>query len=698
LPEQLQAESFPQPFAFPIPPAIKHFMNFHPIFQKHQRQIHLDFHTSPFIPDVGCEFDAQEFARTMKKARVNSVTVFAKCHHGMCYYPTTTGVSHPAIADRDLLGEQIEALHKEGIRAPIYTTIVWEENVAQRFPEWRQMTKDGHFAGWSVGPDGLPGHVGTWQFNNPLDPRYQDYIEAHVREICSRYGKEVDGFFFDILFFAPGACWSEASVAFRKKHKLLSDDPATFARFQGAAQAAFAGKFTKLVHGLQPKATIFYNAHNDGNMTPGVGPRARQEFQTHCEIESLPSGMWGYFHFPRMARAQSRWGKPWLGMTGRFQKMWGDFGGIKPQPALEFECFRAQAMGGGSSIGDQLPPRGTLDPAAYELIGAVYEQWEEAEPFYAGSKELPAEVGIFSASSADHDGGTSEEGAVLLCEEMHYDSAVLDSVDSLQGIKVLMLPDSTVVTPLLAKKLETFHKNGGTLILSNRSGFAEDGTWALPFLPLKFEGQAEKYPTFWRARKSFAPEMSASDRVFYEAGMQVRALKGARVLVDRVLPYFKRTAVTFSSHFQTPPVAGVDKYPAVICGDGFVYFADPIFSEYRRTGNLAVRDVWQKILREITGGPAFGEGLPSTVLSVPRRKGSDLLLTLLHYIPVRKSMDIDVIHERSPFGGEVLHLKGGAGRVVLADTGEELRVLENGGFALPQRKGRLLLRVPKFFH
>src|SRR5690349_16829325 len=90
-----------------------------------QRQVHLDFHTSPFIPDVGSEFDAREFAKALKEAHVNSVTIFAKCHHGQCYYPTKSGTQHPALKGRDLLGEQIEALHSAGIRCPIYTTVAW---------------------------------------------------------------------------------------------------------------------------------------------------------------------------------------------------------------------------------------------------------------------------------------------------------------------------------------------------------------------------------------------------------------------------------------------------------------------------------------------------------------------------------------------------------------------------------------------
>ncbi len=668
----------------------------HPL-ESHQRQIHLDFHTSPHIPDVGVDFDASEFAATMKRAHVNSVTVFAKCHHGQCYYPTQTGVSHPAIGKRDLLGEQIQALHRAGLRAPIYTTVVWEEDVAQKHPEWRQMTIDGRFAEDGVGPDGKPGHSGMWKFNNFMDPDYQDYFESHLREICQRYGREVDGFFIDIVFFHPKGGWSEASRAFRKKHGLMDDTVPNFARFQGLAQEAFGKKFTGIIHGMRPKATVFYNAQNDGNMHPEVGPRTRQQHMTHFEIESLPSGFWGYFHFPRMARMQSHWDKPWLGMTGRFQKMWGDFGGIKPLPALEFECFRAQAMGGASSVGDQLPPRGVLDPAAYELIASVYEQWEKAEPFYQGARRVQGQIGIFSANDAGVDGGLSEEGAVLLCEEAHYHCDVIDGQDSLDGYELLILPDSTAVSPALVKKLKEYHSGGGRLLISHRAGFDRDGCGALDFLPLAFEGEVEKYPTYWRARKGFAPEMASSDRVFYQPGLNIKLSKGLEVLIDRVLPYFKRSDLKYSSHFQTPPEAKADRHPAVLQGNGFVYFADPIFREYRTSGNQAVKDVWRKVVRNTLGAAPFGDGLPASVTVYPMRRGRDLLLTLLHYIPVRKALDIDVIDERGSFAGERLRLAGNPETIHDEETGQELSRNDANEFLLPVHKGRIRLRIPHYF-
>lgn len=668
--------------------------------ENHQRQVHLDFHTSPYIPDVAKEFDAVAFAAALKAVRVNSVTVFAKCHHGMSYFPTRVGTSHPALGSRDLLGEQLEALHREGIRAPIYTTVVWEEDVASKHPQWRQMTHGGRFASWGKADeeaDGAEAPVGMWRFNNFLDPDYQDYVEAHVREICERYGDAVDGFFFDILFFAPNGGWSAASRAFRSKHKLLGTDADTHALFEGLAQQAFCRRFTKLVSGLVPKASVFYNAPNDGNMHPDIGPRSRSAQLTHFEIESLPSGFWGYHHFPRVARAQAHWGKAWLGMTGRFQKMWGDFGGTKPQPALEYECFRAQAMGGACSIGDQLPPRGSLDPAACELIGSVYKKWAHAEPFYKEARPVRPRVGIFSASYGAADGGKSEAGAILLCEEAHYDCVVLDGRDSLDEFSLLILPDSTVVDTTLAAKLEAFLKTGGRLLISYRSGLSPEGEWALESLPLSFDGDVEKYPTYWRARRSFAPEICQGDRVVYARGTNVRKVKGLRVLIDRVLPYFKRSDLKFSSHAQTPPVEKPSKYPALVAGEGFYYFADPIFREYRQTGNQAVRSAWGQVIRDVLGPPAFGAGLPSTVTIYPMRRGDDLLLTLLHYVPVRKALDIDIIDERGSFAGERLRFEQPVDSVIDFETGGTLAAVAEDVFELPARKGRLLLSVPDYF-
>lgn len=665
----------------------------HPL-QTHQRQVHLDFHTSQHIAGVGADFNAQEFASTLKRAHVNSVTIFAKCHHGYTYYPSQVCAVHPTMQPgRDLLGEQIEALHRVGIRCPIYITVGWDALATHNHPEWRAMYKTGLFGDW---PSTNPGQ---WKFVNWLHPDFQQHLEEVTREVITRYGKEVDGFFYDICFFPKGACWSPESRKFREKHNLLDDSLVGFERFMAKAHETFSKRYWDLIRAARPDATVFFNAGSDTFLEPGLGGRARYGNMSHMEIESLPSGFWGYFHFPRLARSAGHWGKPWLGMTGRFQTMWGDFGGLKPQPALEFECFRPQALGGANSIGDQLPPRGILDPAAYDLIGAVYQQVAEAEPFYADSTAL-IQVGIATSGTPGLEGdetAKSDEGAIQMCEEAHYECSLLDAENTLEGLELVVLGDSTTVTSAFVEKLRAFYQAGGKLLISHKGGCDASGRWALDFLPIQINGSVEEFPTYWRTQATFSPELARTDRVFYQQGLVVTVGSGCEILIERVLPYFKRNDVQYCSHLQTPPRPEASGQPAVVAGERFVYFADPIFREYRQSGNIAARDAWKLAMRRLIGAAPFGDGLATTIQVYPRRRGADLILTLLHYIPVRKALSIDMIEERSSFAGEALRLPPSAREVKVFGSGEILRQNPDGTFALPAVKGRLLLEITAFF-
>ena len=43
------------------------------------RQIHLDFHTSPFIEGIGTKFDKKKYQEVLKRGHVDSITTFAIC-------------------------------------------------------------------------------------------------------------------------------------------------------------------------------------------------------------------------------------------------------------------------------------------------------------------------------------------------------------------------------------------------------------------------------------------------------------------------------------------------------------------------------------------------------------------------------------------------------------------------------------------
>ncbi len=92
---------------------------------------------------MGKDFNADEFAQTFKDANVDSVTVFAMCHHGHLYYDTKHPARHPGLPiDLNLLELQVEALHNVGIRAPIYFSVQCNEYAANAHPDWIALTED----------------------------------------------------------------------------------------------------------------------------------------------------------------------------------------------------------------------------------------------------------------------------------------------------------------------------------------------------------------------------------------------------------------------------------------------------------------------------------------------------------------------------------------------------------------------------
>ena len=258
-----------------------------------RRQVHLDFHTSEHVRAVGDAFDGELFARQMKASKVQSVNVFAKCHHGFAYYPSTVGTQHPHLS-RDLLGEQIAALHDAGISAPIYVSIMWDDLAAAEHPEWATLDVEGRPI--ARPPFGAHSPLLGQRGWSTLDvaTRYSEYVLQMIEELCATYA--VDGFWFDILWPEPN--YSQAGLT--RARRAGVDDPtdaeAMYA-FARGEMVAFMDSTSSLVQRLAPDSTIFYNGSVD------AASRDLAPFATQLEIENLPtSGQWGYLHYPTTSR------------------------------------------------------------------------------------------------------------------------------------------------------------------------------------------------------------------------------------------------------------------------------------------------------------------------------------------------------------------------------------------------------------
>jgi hypothetical protein len=122
-------------------------------------QRYLDFHTSEAIPDIGARFDKKQFQEMLKLGRVNSITLFSKCHHGWAYHPSEANEMHPGLSF-DLLGE-LSAAGRQTARIGMVRTRPGRQGVRARF--WGAVHRHE-----SVPPRLLPPAVQAGEFGRGL--------------------------------------------------------------------------------------------------------------------------------------------------------------------------------------------------------------------------------------------------------------------------------------------------------------------------------------------------------------------------------------------------------------------------------------------------------------------------------------------------------------------------------------------------
>ena len=613
------------------------------------RQIHLDFHTGPWIGDVGMDFDAREFARTMKRAHVDSVTVFAKCHHGHLYYETNRAERHPGLKKgTKLLEQQVEALHREGIRAPIYISVMCDEYVANTHPEWIALEPDGK----RVGRGPLDNSRFLWQILDMSSP-YQEYLAEQTREVLAKF-KPVDGIFFDMCWDQPSVSnWAKKQMAEWDLNPEIEQDRLRHAR---RVALEYMQRFYAMVKRSAKDATVFFNGRGHGNL------REEAAWQTQHEIESLPTGGWGYMYFPKNVRLARTLPLPYMGMTARFHKSWADFGGLKPYAALEYETGQMIAHGARCSIGDQLHPRGTLDRGAYEIIGRAYERVAERQPWLEGATPV-AQIAVYQPVEAKVGQGAkspvgASEGAVRMFTQLKHQFDLIDPSTDFEKYELLVLPDHVRLDDALLKRVRSFLKSGGKLLASGISGLDETGSRILlTELGVTPHGMSPFKTTYIRFGREIATDVPPSDHVMYETGVRVTATRGATTLAKVVEPYFERSWKHFSSHAQTPGDKPSRFAAAVQNGERIGYISSPIFTAYALHGSVPYRLLVRNLLERLLPEPLLRVDAPTTTETSVTRQGKRTIVHLLQYAPERRTEKLDLIEDIVPLYDVPLSLK-----------------------------------------
>lgn len=564
------------------------------------RQIHLDFHTSPHIPEIGAVFNKQEWQNALKSGHVNSITCFAVCHHGWSYYNTKVGERHPHL-DFDLLRTQFDACKEIDVNVPIYLTAGVNNWAAEKHPEWREIGYDGRYTGWAR--DITQAGFHKMCFNTP----FLDFLCDQIREVA-RLFPDCDGLFYDIISQGQCCCkWCLKSMDEKGLDAESGEDRKKHARM---VLEKYYRKTTAASRELDPDMPVF---HNSGHVSRG--DRDILKYFSHLELESLPTGGWGYDHFPMGAKYCTNLEHDFLGMTGKFHTTWGEFGGFKHPNALRYECAAMIAYNAKCSVGDQLHPCGKLDESTYKLIGAAYKEVEEKE-VWCQNTESVADLAVLSSVAINpahpREDEDSDVGVTRILLESHILFDIIDAEMDFSKYKMIILPDDIFIDCELKKLLDSYLAQGGKLLLTGKSGLNVEETEFLFDVGAAMEGPSEFSPDYILPAEDLRADFVDSPSVCYTRSYRVKVTDGES-LGDIYDPYFNRSYKHFCSHQHTPNKLEASGFACGVRKNNIMYLAHPVFIMYRGFGAVAVKEYVVNCIKKLLGEDlSLITNLPST--------------------------------------------------------------------------------------
>lgn len=590
------------------------------------RQVHLDFHTSELIPNVGSQFNKKQFQEALIAGHVNSITVFGKCHHGYYYYPTKVGMMHPGLEpDKDLAGEMMEACHEIGVYAPLYLTLGYSEVEARNHPEWIRKTKEGELTGpfheFYEKPDEV--RPEAYWLSLCSAGEYRAYLYEMTKEACDRY-ERLDGIFFDIVFM-HGTCYCEHCLKGMRELGLDPEKIEDAQQYYEMQKKITLEGLNQIIKERHPDASIFYNSGGAEIHMP------QYHFaSTHFELEDLPTTWGGYDKMPMRARFFAGKDKDYLGMTGKFHRNWGEFGGYKTPEALRYECAAMLANGARISVGDQLHPLGKMDMDTYRNIGIAYSYVEQIEDYCFDTKET-AKLGVMVSLERK-----KNDAIAKLLLDCQIDFDVVHNAADLMRFDTILLPDNYRLNESMGIAFDTFVKQGGKVFMLGGSGLKENADEFAFSVPFTYVGKSKADIDYMELKEKGSEDIPSSPILCYSSA---HIVKGEGEVYSHIRePYFNRTYAKFCSHANTPYREEQAGYPGAIRGGNALYVAHELASMYLNTGATYHRRYFKWLLKQLYQAQSVDVEMPSQgrIHFVKREEANQYVLHLMYASPVNR--------------------------------------------------------------
>jgi len=418
-------------------------------------------------------FDGREIVRRCVAAHCEYVVIWAR-DGDYAYYDSALLPKAPGLGARDPLRETVEEARSRQLPVIAYCVVQQGGHYLAAHPEFAMRGADGKVIG------------GRFCLNS-------GYLDAMKQIVAEQLAYGIDGFHIDMLdqgFGPPYGCWCDAcreqfAAEFGKplpKGVTWDEDWDRLLEFRYRSSERFEKALHAHIKSLNPRATVDFNYHGNPPFSFEVGQRPVQH-AGNADFVTGETGVWGFSalgvglnaEFYRAATP----GRPFQVAIQRGVRMYHDQT-TRPLADLRWELLTLLAHGAFVTCVDKTAFDGSLDPVAYDRLGAAFAD-ALARRAHFGQTPV-ADVGIwFSSRTRDWVGRerpaewfTSFQGAqkAMFYEHIPWGVALDENVTLglLKRFPVVMLPNSGILSDRELALLTQYVQEGGKLIVTGLSG------------------------------------------------------------------------------------------------------------------------------------------------------------------------------------------------------------------------------------
>ncbi|HOX39600.1 MAG TPA: hypothetical protein PL033_16585 [Candidatus Brocadiia bacterium] len=417
-------------------------------------------------------FDGREIARRAAAAHSEYLVLWAR-DGDYAYYDSKLLLKAPGLAGRDPLKDVVDEARKLGLPLIAYCVVQQGGHFLAAHPEWEMR-----------GSDGKP--IGRFCYNS-------GYLEAMKAITAEQLAYGIDGFHVDMLdqgFGPPYGCWCDSCRAlFEKEFGHPMPPGATWdaawddmLEFRYRTSERFEKELYKHIKTINPKATVDYNYHGNPPFSFEVGQRPVQH-AGNSDFVTGETGAWGFSALTvglnaKFYRAATP-GLPYQIAIQRGVRMYHDQT-TRPINDIRWELFTLLAHGAFVTMVDKTGFDGSLDPVAYERIGAAFAEAKAKRDHFGQAPVFEAGL-YFSSRTRDWRGRENAAGYFQSFQGMHK-ACVMEHIPfgvlldenlnpkALRQFKVVCLPNAAILSDREIALFRNYVAEGGNLIITGQSG------------------------------------------------------------------------------------------------------------------------------------------------------------------------------------------------------------------------------------